>query len=42
LAGGKTTRNFALDGHDMWPSLSTGTASPRTEMLSVLLLLLLR
>ena len=33
LAGGSTARNFALDGHDLWPSLSTGTSSPRTEML---------
>lgn len=33
FSGGSTSRNFALDGHDMWPSLSTGTLSPRTEML---------
>ena len=33
LAGGSTARNFALVGHDLWPSLSTGTSSPRTEML---------
>ena len=32
LAGGDTAKNFALDGHNLWPSLSTGTASPRTEM----------
>lgn len=33
LAGGDTSKNFALDGHNLWPSLSTGTKSPRTEML---------
>lgn len=33
LAGGETARNFPLDGHDLWPSISTGSASPRTEML---------
>lgn len=32
-AGGKTARNLPLDGHDIWPSLSAGSASPRTEML---------
>jgi hypothetical protein len=24
-AGGDTSKNFALDGHDLWPSISTGT-----------------
>ena len=35
LVGADTSRNFALDGHDMLPSIvSNGaTASPRTEML---------
>lgn len=33
LGGGNTHRNLPLDGHDIWPSLSTGGASPRTEML---------
>lgn len=37
LAGGTTTRNHDLDGHDIWPALmSTGGTpipSPRTEML---------
>ena len=32
-AGGKISRNLPLDGHDIWPSLSSGSASPRTEML---------
>jgi len=33
LAGGSTTRNQKLDGHDIWPSITKGSASPRTEML---------
>ena len=33
LAGGSTSRNAALDGHDIWTSLTTGGKSPRTEML---------
>ena len=35
LAGASVARNRALDGHDIWTSLSTGGESPRTEMLSV-------
>ena len=33
IAGVATTRNFQLDGHDIWDSLTTGSPSPRTEML---------
>lgn len=33
LTGASTSRNFPMDGHNLWPSLSTGTATPRTEML---------
>ena len=33
IAGGSTAKNFALDGHDIMPSLTSGSASPRTEML---------
>eukprot|EP00656_Telonema_subtile_P051077 TRINITY_DN6788_c0_g1_i1.p1 TRINITY_DN6788_c0_g1~~TRINITY_DN6788_c0_g1_i1.p1 ORF type:complete len:540 (+),score=121.10 TRINITY_DN6788_c0_g1_i1:104-1723(+) len=33
LAGASVSRNFALDGHDIWDSVSSGAASPRTEML---------
>lgn len=33
LAGGSTTQNRPMDGHDAWGSWATGAASPRTEML---------
>jgi arylsulfatase A-like enzyme len=33
IAGGKTLRNLPLDGHDIWPTLADGGASPRSEML---------
>jgi len=34
LAGGSLSKNFALDGHDMLPSIVSGMqSSPRTEML---------
>ena len=33
LAGGNTTRNFALDGHDMMPALMNTGADERTEIL---------
>ena len=32
-AGGDTSINQPLDGHDIWQSLATGGPSPRTEML---------
>jgi len=33
LAGGTTSRNRPLDGHDIWESITTASPSPRTEML---------
>lgn len=33
LAGGSVSRNRPLDGHDVWESITTRSASPRTEML---------
>jgi arylsulfatase A-like enzyme len=33
VAGGDTTRNRPLDGHSIWESISTGSASPRKEVI---------
>jgi arylsulfatase A-like enzyme len=33
LAGGKSDKNKPLDGLDMWPTLSEGKPSPRTEVI---------
>eukprot|EP01006_Ploeotia_vitrea_P000857 TRINITY_DN103783_c0_g1_i1.p1 TRINITY_DN103783_c0_g1~~TRINITY_DN103783_c0_g1_i1.p1 ORF type:complete len:478 (-),score=36.14 TRINITY_DN103783_c0_g1_i1:197-1630(-) len=33
LAGGNTARNKPIDGFDIWDSLTSGVASPRTEIL---------
>lgn len=33
VAGADTSRNRPLDGYSMWESISTGSASPRTELI---------